>query len=188
MIKFNFKLNKIQVNRGAFSKTLNHNLEVLCHNAARQFLKGVVPLVPVWSGMAKASLMPLASVLHVALSVSPRAEYATMSATGKMHKRTPPDRTSEGMASSNSDFFYIDEQAHKFEFRWKSSVYHFNVNDQIDPRPFGIRLTHQPIPWHAVEAGRRLANLELKYRSKGIIPNLADFVYTTNVGHNPKYE
>ena len=122
--------------------------------AARVFLRTIIPLIPVWTGEAVGSLAPIAAELHVAIPSSPNPE-------------APYNGFSLGMTQSiRSEPFIKKEGPNRFTFTIGSAVPHFNINDRFDVSRWGIKLRN-PTPWNAFERASVAMSDYLKQRGTG---------------------
>lgn len=87
--------------------------------------------IPVWSGMARGSVMNVGKLVGYNVSVFSRG--------GRV-----PNRVSEGASQSTQRLVIIPG---RYGFEWSSNVQHLEFNDQNDANAFGFHLTHTPRPW-----------------------------------------
>ena len=153
--------------------------------AGRAFCKELVKRVPVWSGMALASLRPLARAVRFALPIvpvdgAPDRRALGESLGGSISSLAP----GANMFSSGADMV--------FSFEWKTLVKHFNINEQMNVNTLrnpktGKRLYHlkHPGPWHAIPAAQEAAQEEIDKRISKC-PKPTDYSVHKILHYNPK--
>jgi len=172
MLSFNLKFNILNIDIDKYSQHMDNHLQQKIRQAAREFIRATFPLVPVWSGMARASLLPLANILHVYMPISPVIDV--------------PNRVLEGVALAITDYF----QKTKFGYIFKvgTNVKHYNINEQMNVNPFGFHLKH-PGPWNSFDAGEAAAKKYLKENLSKNCPKVFDFIKVKSIiKHTPKLE
>lgn len=131
--------------------------------AARVFLRTIIPLIPVWTGEAMGSLAPIAAELHVAIPSSPNpdAPYTGFSLGMSQTIRNEPFITQDGPG--------------KFTFTIGTTVPHFNINDRFDVSRWGFKLRN-PTPWTAFEQASAAMTNYLRNRGTGDFLTILDFL------------
>ncbi len=154
----------------------------LIRRAGRAFCQEIFNNVPVWSGMALASLRPLARAVRFALPITPAEGAPNRISLGEsLGGQTPLQSLSvEGTADMT------------FSFNWRTLVEHFNINNQvnvnriINPKTGSsyFRLK-KPGPWKAIEKAQSAA---LKVLSEGVVkaPKPTDFMTKKKIVFDPK--
>ena len=115
-------------------KKVHEALQVQMRQAAREWLRAAIPLVPVYSGMARASLRPRARG-----TPGGRADRSPGPAHGPPQPR--PRREQQR-------FSFTDDGV-RYYFQWTTDVLHYQLNEYYTSR---LKLTH-PTPWESTEAG-----------------------------------
>lgn len=145
------KLKKITFDVGGFTKTLDMRMGEVVREAARQWLRAVITSVPsardgdfpVYTGMAKASLIPLGRFLRVAVPVHPIKQYKDKNMT-------------KGIAAGRAPRggWVRDDHTHPmtfvYSFKWQSAVDHYETNELTD-NGWANLIAHRP--WNTLEAG-----------------------------------
>ena len=149
-------------NLDKLTKHMEEHARATMREAARVFLRTIIPLIPVWTGEAVGSLAPIAAELHVAIPSSPNpdAPYSGFHLGMTQTVRNEPFITKEG--------------PNKFSFVIGSTVPHFNINDRFDVSRWGIKLRH-PTPWNAFEQASKAMTNYLRNRGLGDFPSLWDY-------------
>lgn len=158
------KLNLIRFNDRRFRQDLERAITSIIYGSMREFVRGCLTQArpgyfPVWSGMAKSSLLPLAEFLEIPFSVTP--------------KQNAPDRRAEGYALGRQGNFLIVRRnqygAYSYEFKWTTEVPHFEFLE-FEAHP------HVPsAPWYAIKAGNRLAQAYIDSHMNRI-PNINNYI------------
>ena len=148
---------KFDVNK--FTKTLNETVETQMRMAAREWLRAVVPLVPVYTGTAKGTLRPLGQFLRVAVPIKPL----------KSRKGLGPE------VGATASSFEFGRQGNTFTFKWNHTINYAIINEFYSrPNP-PFRLTN-PTPWNAIVAGNAAWDAYVKTTLPKKVPKLADFM------------
>lgn len=144
---------------GLFNAALRAAAETQVRQAAREWLRAVIPLVPVWTGTARGTLQPLGRFLRIAVPISPVA----------VRKGMGPD-----VGASMTRPYYFNRVGDRFYFRFNTDVAHFIQNEFYNAPNPPFRLRH-PTPWNAVEAGNRAFEAYLRTTLPQRIPKLRDY-------------
>jgi hypothetical protein len=171
MIHATMRLNHIRFDQRGFRRDLERAIISLMHGAMREWLRAALTennpgYFPVWSGMAKSSFKPLADYLEVPLEVTP-VEGA-------------PDRRAEGESlGRQSNFLTISRNqygAYSYNFTWTTEVPHFEFLE-FAPHP-----NVASAPWESTKAGARAAQAYLDAYTERRIPQIGDYLITSNSG------
>jgi hypothetical protein len=121
----------------SYTEAMEAIVRTQMRQAAREWLRAVIPRVPVWTGMARGTLQPLGRFLKVAVPIHPVAVRPGMG---------------PGVGARKSHFSF-PERDHRFYFQWSTDVFHFIQNEfyQAPNPPFRLR---HPTPWNAILAGK----------------------------------
>jgi len=150
-------------NLDKLTQHMEEHARATMREAARVFLRTMIPLIPVWTGEAIGSLAPIAAELHVAIPSSPNPD-------------APYNGFSLGMTQSvRSEPFIVKEGPNKFSFTIGSTVPHFNINDRFDVSRWGIKLRN-PTPWNAFDRASAAMTDYLKNRGLGDFPRIIDYL------------
>ena len=125
-----------------FTDALRDLAEAQVRQAAREWLRAVIPKVPVFTGTARGTLMPLGRLIRVAVPISPKA--------------VRPNR-GPGVGASLTTGRYFYREGNRFYFRFNTDVSHFIYNN-LQPAPDPpFRLINET-PWYATQAGNEAFN------------------------------
>lgn len=159
-MSFKIKVKIIKFNERGYSNALQAAIDNVIKDAAREWLREVILHVPVYTGMAKASLLPLGRFLNVAIPINPIAtrKYGDV-ATGEL------------MGFFD---FESDTQSRVSRFIFKTDVAHYLINEFTD----GLGsppLTH-PTPWHSFAAGKSAFQKYLRANLKKQVPRVSQYL------------
>lgn len=158
MLAFIGQLNLINFDEKAYKKSLKEALDTQLRQAARAWLRAVIPAVPVYTGTARGSLQPLGRLLKVAVPIDPET-----SRSGK----------GPGIGAAKSHFEFSSKGG-IYSFDWSTDVLHYWINEYNDMSGI-LPLTH-PTPWHSLEKGEAAFNAYLAENLAKRIPNMGDFI------------
>lgn len=159
-IRSYLRVSRVKLNDKTYLRDTKRAIQRIMKDAARVFLTTVLHHIkdaphtsggdtfPVQTGEAKASLIPLARLLNVALPISP----ATRGKTGKLR----PNRVAEGKSKGKA---FIGELNRNFiyKFDFQTAVRHFITNeDEFSPIPATAT------PWKAIAAGHAAAKKHIE--------------------------
>jgi len=163
MFKITGQLAKLQFRKVAFSNTLHNKMKVQLRQAARAWLRAVIPKVPVFLGTARGTLQPLGRFLRVAVPISP-----------------VENRRGKGPAfGAREQQFSFTARKFTYTFKWDTTLSHFIINEFFNVQAsFGIPLRN-PTPWGAINAGKIAFEEYVKTVVPRRIPRLTDFIKTT---------
>lgn len=163
---------KLSIDGDAYLKRLDAQTRDHFYGMVAAFLRAVVPKVPVWTGMARASLVPLAKYLtnktghRVEVDISPE-----------------PDSIKHQMKGQNiaagidrGDFEFIKREG-VYILRFNPSVEHYKY---LDENESSVPLRH-PTPWHSFQTGREAA-LEYREYIKTHFPRIKLKVSKVSIG------
>ncbi len=127
------QLRNLEYDMRGHKKTLDAALQTQMRQAARAWLRAVIPHVPVWTGMAASSLKPLGRYLNVAVPIKPRV--------------TRSDKTPE--KGRQQQHFEFENNGYVYTFRWTTEVLHYKLNEYF---PSKLKLIHET-PWNSTVHG-----------------------------------
>jgi hypothetical protein len=152
MLKIRGSVHKILANKQGNLKRIDAETREHFHAMLAAFLRAVIPEVPVWSGMARGSLRPLAKYLSnragftVSVPIVPVKEAASHIKSGQ--------NAAAGEALGRFQFTRVEG---KMSIEMGTDVEHYNF---LDVNQSSRPLRH-PTPWRSFAAGREAA---LEYR------------------------
>jgi len=161
MLKFRGRFSFPKFDKAKYSNTLEEACKVQMRQAARAWLRAAFPHVPVWTGMARGSFLPLRDALgNVAVPITP-TEFR------------PGMGPQAGRALGS---FRFERRGTRFLFHFETKVPHFVENDQ-NPAPPGLqaRLKH-PTPWHSFQAGDAAFTKYLEESLADKLPRIKDYI------------
>jgi hypothetical protein len=161
------KVNIIKFDKQGYTEALGKAVQVQIRQAAREWLRAVILKVPVYTGMAKGSLLPLGRYLRVAIPIVPDP------IAQKRFGRGPQDGESLGLF----DFKQINQYV--WQFQYATEVQHYLINE------FTIGLGSPPLrnptPWHSFEAGKEAWDQYLQENLKSKIPKISSYISTVEI-------
>jgi hypothetical protein len=152
----------LDFDKPGYLKTRDEALKVQMRNAAREWLKAVIPKVPVWTGTAIGTLQPLGRYLRVAVPISPVVER---------------ENKGPGFGDALGGFDF-DDAGNTYTFEFTNFLAYFKFNDQNNANAYGFHLTHDS-PWHAMDAGQAAFEKYIEDVLPQRMPNIADFIVVT---------
>jgi hypothetical protein len=154
--------------KGNFTKTFNETLDIEIRNAARAWLKIVMTHVPVWTGMAAGSLIPLGQYLRIAIPIHRNPSADTHGYQWRSEAQGIP-----------LGHFRFEHRKTSVTFWFSTDVAHYNINELFDPRP-DIHLIHDA-PWHSWEHGRVAFFDYLHKNLPQKLPKLKNYIETSEL-------
>lgn len=136
MIEFVGFLELIAFDEKKFRQSVDRELQVQLRQAARAWLRAVIPSVPVYTGMARGTLQPLGRALRVAIPISPVAVRKGKNAAA-------------GSAQSQFEF---TSSGGLYTFSWSNDVLHYNINEYNNMS--GVIPLKNPTPWRSLAKGK----------------------------------
>jgi hypothetical protein len=135
-----------------FIRDMEDALKIILEESAREWLRAVVHKVPIWSGEAVASLLPLAGYLDEEIEIHPVLD-------------APEGGIERGIKQSRYKFEFTGG---KMSFIFDELVPHYLINDFN--RGLGQPPLIHPTPWRSLEAGREAFNRHFKQTIKDAFP------------------
>jgi hypothetical protein len=167
IFKVNLKI--LKFNKKGYTEALQKAIDVQVRQAAREWLRAVIHEVPVYSGQARASLLPLSRYLRVALPIEP---------TEAGQKRYPGGIT-KGSVQGQFDF---SSEGYVSRFSFSTTVPHFLINE------FNVGLGQPPLihptPWKSMEYGKIAFQAYLRENLKKKLPRIGKYVTLVKVSEN----
>lgn len=172
MIRAKASVAKIRVDRQGNVKRIDAETREHFHAMLAAFLRAVIPQVPVWSGMARASLKPLAQFLTnragftVSVPITPDPDAHSHIKAGQ----------NEAAGEALGSFKFVRSEG-LLAIEMGTDVPHYSYLDfNQSSRP----LRH-PTPWKSFEAGREAA-LEYREYVKKHLPRIRLSTIRISVG------
>lgn len=161
-MKAKLALKGLKINRQKYLKTVNDQLDIAVRKAAAAWLRAVLTRVPIYTGEARGSLVPLGQFLHVAIDTA-----ITQNAIEHGHISRETKGESEGR-------FKFEHLKTLIRFTFETKVLHYILNEKFDMNP-PIHLTHLPRPWDSMTVGKEAFFEYLKGDLPRRIPRLGDY-------------
>jgi hypothetical protein len=124
-MKFSVKYRAIQIDRKKILKSIHDKVSATFREAVREFYRAAFASVPVDTGMARGSLIPLGRVVrNVPTTISPKRSrpYAM--------KGYPDGKTLEAGIDRGQAAFKINISPGKYEFSYNIRVKHWIINER----------------------------------------------------------
>lgn len=163
MFKIQFKAPKLLFDQKRFSRTLRDTLQAQLRNAAREFVRAAIVRIPIDTGEARGTFLPIGRFLHISVPISGAEPTVKKSEfTGES-----PEKRLIFQFSSNQygEYFEIDWQL--FHFWFNDFFQHSYINGQ------------EPTPWGSIEAGKDAFLLYMKNEAPKRLPKIKDFILTS---------
>jgi len=159
MLKFRGRISFPKLDAAKYTQALEDAVETQMRQAAREWLRAVVPKVPVWAGTSRGSLQPLGRFLRVAIPINPLVQ----------RKGAGPN-----VGASKSSFKF-ERIGRRFIFSVSTGVDHFIQNNfyEAPNPPFHLK---EPTPWKAFEAGEEAYLKYIKENLTKKIPKIKNFI------------
>ncbi len=164
---FTVKVYGLKFNAKGYTEALDKVIQIQIRQAAREWLRAVFKEVPVYSGQARASLLPLGRYLRVSIPIDP---------VDKATKRYPNAITT-------------GQSQQTYEFRAEGAVYTFSFSTQVPHylvNEFNTGLGSPPLihptPWNSLQAGKIAFQQYLRNNLKKKIPKISKYVTRTKIG------
>lgn len=147
MMKLDIEFQDLDFDTDNFIWALDNEIREIMKEAARQFLKEVMRIVPIYSGESTSLFEYLADYLHVDLGIVPDPESKRDGTyTGYMKGRW-----------SNSDRLPVRRRKDVWQFYYELPEDHYiNVNEVLNANLYGFHL-RKPGPYGAMLAGETAA-------------------------------
>jgi len=166
MLYTKVKFHKIKLDLKKFRKSLDAKVLKLFVGAIKEFVLNTYPHVPVQTGMARSSLLPLAKVVNVVVPINP--QITTPWATRRL--ALGPLLGKQG--SNIKDFIIINRNQYGpylYTFSWYTNVEHWGfLESESHPRVASA-------PWYAVAKGTEAMKRYLDQHSDDL-PHVTDFL------------
>lgn len=172
------KFKPIRFDRKGLTLAQSNGFVSLINDAAKEFVKETAKHVPIYSGMAQGSLLPLANKVGYILYIQPLDPKAI--------NRFRGDRIAEGRALGE---YHLPSRGTKnqFSFRFTSHVPHYAENDTynqdlvVDLLGKPIHNLRHPTPWNSTLLGMAAFTAYIDKHWRRYIPNPAKFI---TIGQN----
>lgn len=144
-----------------YRKSVDAAIQTQMRMAAREWLRAVIPHIPVYTGMSRGSLQPLGRFLKVTVPIRPVA--------------TRPGYSIE--AGRDQSSFSFTKEGGSYYFTWTSEVLQYQINE-FHKVPLPLR---HPTPWRSLIAGQKAFDLYARNIIPKRIPRVNDFIKATSI-------
>jgi hypothetical protein len=151
---FRAQLLQLNFDEAGFKKKLDERLKAGTRQAAREWLRATLERVPVYTGTARGTLLPLSRVLRVALPISPIASR--------------PNRGPE-VGAQQSDYEFLDGRNGVYGFSFLQGLEYYILNDA------NLVSFIPSTPWHSFDAGKEAYDEHIGEVIDSL-PKITDFV------------
>ena len=157
MIEFKQGLPLYRFKKVEYTKTLERRVGQIFRQAIRAWIATMITRVPVKTGHARGTLIPLARNLRTRVPIQPK----------------PGQKNKSSLGAAESMFVVKDDRSNPgqllFSFEWEAFVLHFLLHDQgLIPRPLNSQI--QPWPWNSTVYAQETMLAYLRTHLKGILP------------------
>jgi hypothetical protein len=159
MFQFSGGFPKIDIHIDKFKKTLDQKLKTEIRNGAREWLRATYQRVPVYTGTARGTLVPVGKLLRVAVPISPIAK----------RKGKGP---SFGATQSAFDFTFTETT---YSFTFDQNLFYYKLNDLYPNKII------KSAPWYSFDAGAQAFQRYYRQSIKNKLPQLKDYVFVSEV-------
>jgi hypothetical protein len=147
-----------------FTRALREEVQTQMRQAAREFLRAVINRVPIDTGEARGTLLPLGRFLRVSVPIDVLNAKANKNPdTGEINAPLLFDFETTGKGE------YFTVQMQLFHFWWNDFFTHNYENPQIDP------------PWHSIEDGVKAFMDYIKTDGYKRLPRLKEFLFVSRI-------
>jgi hypothetical protein len=171
MLNFKFQIKVIEYAHKRHVKDFNKRLEEQYKIAARVFIREAVKHVPIYTGMSRASFLPLARFLGENLVINPAPNVRT---SAKKNFR-------EGVKRGRFKFVVSDTGLATFEFNTR--VAHYRINEFLDATKYRNPKTKQPYfrlktpgPYLSLRLAQRAYNDYVRREIPRKLPKIRRFI------------
>lgn len=160
----------LKFDKKGYTQALQKEIDTQIRQAARAWLRAVITQVPVYSGQARASLLPLGRYLRVAIPISPTIEARK--------QRRYQGAISLG-ESQGQDAYSFNHEGYVSSFSFSINVPHYLINE------FNVGLGQPPLihptPWKSLDAGEIAFREYLTQNLQKRIPKISEYIVSSNL-------
>jgi len=159
-------LTELSVDIKRYTKTLDKEMNQQMRQAARAWLRAILPKIPVYTGAARASFRPLGAFLRVHIPLAPIIP-------AKMPKaKMPPIATKDGVYSFTKEGFV-------YTFSYDVKLFYITINEFYDVS--GHIPLINPTPWEAFKAGEEAWDAYIKDVAPTQFPRPEEFITSKEI-------
>lgn len=163
MLNCRLTFDQLQLQLDQYSQAVNVAIQSQMKEALRAFLRAALTRIPVYSGDAQRSLLPIGRFVDENIPIDP--------VPGAHGHIKPPG---EPLFKFSNDFLHP-------KITFSPNLLHFKINEFYDVSS-SIPLKSE-VPWHALEAGRRAYREYLRANLRKAVPSIKKFIVRTRVTH-----
>lgn len=168
MLKTQYKFNKIEFDVKKFRKDLDFHIFELLKGAIQAFVNTMYPKVPVYTGMARASIGPLADVVNIQIPISPKVTGPW--ATTRL--LLGPSMGAQG--TTLKDYVEVRRNQYgpfRYDFTWFTGVPHWQfLEEETHPKV-------KSAPWWAITRGNEAMEKYINLNVEKILPEMDDYIF-----------
>lgn len=164
MINIKLQLVKVRLDAGAYTDALKKKLQIQMRQAAREFVLAAIVKVPIDTGQARGTFLPLGRFLKVTIPISGAQPTGLGGATEKSQ------RTGAGLLRQKLFQFESETGAEIFEI--DPQLFYFWFND-MEANGFA------GTPWKSLEEGKKAFLRYMRDVAPKRLPRIKDFVKFT---------
>lgn len=168
MIKLKLTMTAPKFEAGKYTLALERELFVQMKQAARAFLEAAIVHVPIDTGQARGTFLPLGRFLNRVVPIE-----------GNTPK--PNKNPETGASNKNKQVFQFVADAKGQYFEIDSKLFYFWFNDFYTNELRGT-------PWKSLEEGRKAFLLYMKNVAPSRLPRLKHFITRESVNYNSRFE
>lgn len=162
-MKFTFTADKLTLNVEAYKRDLSGQAEVEMKEAAKEFIRAAAPKVPVITGFAKGTLIPLAEASGAELL------FTVLDATRTEYYQGIPKSPETGALFGTPRERIFTREGNTFYFNYESSVIYYAIQDIY-------HYTSPTSPWGSFPAGQDAFITYMNTRGIKNLPTLLKYL------------
>jgi hypothetical protein len=162
MLKFKIGIRRLEFDKHGYHQSRKAVIEEVLKEAAREFLKAAIPLIPVWTGQARGAFRPLARAVG---AEPPEISY-------KKGRRPKPSKNPEtGETYAEGPDITIEKKG-SVSFKYKINLRYVGENE---------------LKWKAIATGRNAFHKYIKENLRKRLPKIRDWL-TDNESRRKGFE
>lgn len=166
MLKIQFKAPKFMWNSGKFNSVLHAQLRVQIRQAAREFVRAAVVNIPIDTGQARGTFLPIGRFLNVSVPISGNTPLKNKNPeTGADYQEGDPK---SNYGEPRKLIFTFPGNQYGEYFQIDVQLFYFWFNDFFSNKYGG--------PWDSIEEGRKAFIEYMRTTAVKRLPKLKDFI------------
>lgn len=150
--KIGVELHGLKFNVSGFKKQVRLNVENARKAVALEFIRHMLRTIPVWSGAAQATLLPLAEELGISIGI-PNKPIVTNQVDNE-----------HGIAAGIQ---HGHAKTTQYGFEWSQDLRHFDIQD--------------PAVWHALDTATPVLKDFIRRKVRSIVPSMHSHIEKVNI-------